>query len=156
MNLKFPNFNFDTWCADFALLLDSLNREQSDDLPTHNWIEQYSETRQKFFDQNHLVFNDEEYNTCYNYIQYLTVFNVFMDIIMNERYNSYDDLISTILLLRYPLLTNPVAISKALRRGKSFRTRYTLTGPALLFNPITLSLIDNFIIEHNIPILDDI
>jgi hypothetical protein len=156
MNLKFPNFNFDTWCADFTLLLDSLNRERHDDLPTDNWIEQYVETRQIFFDQNHLVFNDEEYNTCYNYIQYLTIFNEFMDIIMNGRYNSYDDLIATILLLRYPLLTNPVAISKALRRGKSFKTRYTLTGPTLLFNPITLSLIDKFITEHNIPILDDI
>lgn len=156
MNLKFPNFNFDTWCAEFTFLLDSLNRYHEDDLPTDSWIAEYTEKKEIFFAQNHLVFNTEEYDMCFTYLQYITAFNYFMSVVMNGTYSSVDHLVHIILLIRYPLLTSPVGITKALRSGKSFTTRYTITGPTLLFNPTTLSLIEKFINKHNIPILDDI
>jgi hypothetical protein len=94
-NLKFPNFNFDAWVEDYAILVEQLlNKEVDIGFVTT----ELREAKDNFYTQNHTP-SDAGYCTACLYFRDLNEFNIFMrlvglpDVLLSDVKNHFCELL---------------------------------------------------------------
>ena len=143
MNIKFPNFEFNTWANKIVHLCK--HAEMSPelfklDILSGNYLNNIDEFKEHFDNQIHNAEETETWDYALSYVEYMQMFTEFM-IIMSANNTSLRDVVDFVIRKRYHLSKNCLDIISVLMRGKSYQIGTVVFTPNIISNT-------EFILQH--------
>lgn len=145
-NIKFPNFDFDTWLMKFVYLYDNLEKENGFfEAKAEANFDHYTELKEHFYSQLHIDEENETWNYTIQYLEYVQKFTWFMRDMMQMHVLSLREIVFLIMDLKYPNRKMTRNIVGFLMNDKSYRIDNNL-----LFTPDVIKNVEYILNELQI------